>query len=198
MKQIIEVPHLVQFYDIEDDKWQSRSCGIVSLAMVLAYWGVKINLKELIETGLRVDGYSKQAGGWYDSGLCRIARSFGLMSFRKSWVPAKRDKEFFTSEGCTEEDLAGYEEVTLSEGIFSLKKAIDHGIPLIISIHKNWGQKNSGHLAVLNGYFESDGQIEGFYVNDPIGATYKHKNQLIKIDKFMNGWKKRAVYIRKK
>ena len=76
-------------------------------------------------------------------------------------------------------------------------ESLEKNEPVIISIYKNFDQKNGGHLAVLLGYYVANQELIGFYINDPIGAQYKHKNQFIELDKFLQGWKKRAIYVKK-
>jgi uncharacterized protein YvpB len=168
MKQIIEVPHFVQFYNIDDDGWQGRSCGIASLAMILDFYGKKVDLNELVEKALKKGGYI-EGTGWKHQAIVELAVDYGFKSFR-----------------------------TEDEKVENLVDSLNKNEPVIISIHKNFDPKNGGHLAVLCGYFatEDDG-IEGFYVNDPIGPQYKHKYQLIGHDKFMEGWKRRAIYVKK-
>lgn len=167
MKKLIEVPHLVQYYNIEDEIWQGRSCGIVSLAMIFDYYSVKFDLGELIQQGLDGDGYLDGVG-WKHDAIVELAKKYGFESRRVE-----------------------------NETVENLIESLDSNEPLIISIHKNFDPSEGGHLAVLNGYFESEGEIEGFYINDPIGAQYKHKNQFISYEKFMAGWKKRAIYLKK-
>lgn len=168
MKKLIELPHLMQCYDIDDAFWQERSCGIFSLAMVLEHYGIHVGIKDLINIGLKKEGYIKNIG-WKHQVIVDIAIDFGLA--------AKR----------TEDDSPK-----------NLIEAIDRGDPVIVSIFKHFNNKNGGHLVVLNGYFmDSDGELMGFYINDPIGASFKYKNRFIKINQFANGWKKRAIYIRK-
>jgi ABC-type bacteriocin/lantibiotic exporter with double-glycine peptidase domain len=167
MKKLIEVPHLVQYYNIDDEIWQGRSCGIVSLAMIFDYYDVKFDLAELIQQGLDADGYIDGVG-WKHDAIVDLAKKHGFESRRVE-----------------------------AENLESLTTELNSDRPVIISIHKNFDEKEGGHLAVLNGYFESEGKIEGFYVNDPIGAQYKHKNQFIPAEKFLVGWKKRAIYIKK-
>jgi uncharacterized protein YvpB len=167
MQKLIDVPHWVQYYDIQDDFWQGRSCGIVSLAMILDYYHKKFELHDLIERGVVVDNYNP-AIGWKHQTIVDLAQEYGLLAHR------------------TEDDT-----------VENLIESIYKDEPVIISIHRNWDPTEGGHLAVLNGYFESEGKIEGFYVNDPIGASYKNKNQFIAFDKFVAGWKKRAIYVTK-
>lgn len=168
MKQIIEVPHFVQYYNIKDDTWQGRSCGIASLAMVLDYYGKPCDLNKLIRTALKKDGYIKGVG-WKHQVIVDIAKDMGLDSKR------------------TEEDK-----------IENLIQALNKEEPVIISIHKNFDPAEGGHLAVLCGYYLANNELVGFYVNDPIGPQYKHKYQLVETDEFIKGWKKRAIYISKK
>lgn len=168
MIKLLEVPHWTQYYDIHDDFWQGRSCGIVSLAMILDYYGVNFDIKQLIERAIEIDQYDPEIG-WKHQTIVDLAKEYGFK--------AKR----------TEDD-----------SIENLVGSLKEDQPVIISIHKDWKPGNGGHLAVLNGYFESDdGVVEGFYVCDPIGASYKHKNQFIPKDKFHEGWKRRAIYVKK-
>lgn len=167
MKKLLEIPHLVQYYDVDEAIWQGRSCGIVSLAMVLDYYDIEIDIKELIDLGLKKDGYIDGVG-WKHQIICDLAKHFGLKSHR-----------------------------TEDESIDNLIAALDRGEPVIISIHKDFDPENEGHLVVLNGFFTNEDELMGFYVNDPVGASYKHKNQFIKLDKFLAGWKKRAIYVKK-
>jgi ABC-type bacteriocin/lantibiotic exporter with double-glycine peptidase domain len=168
MKKILEVPHWGQYLDITADFWKGRSCGITSLAMILDYYGIKFDLAELIEQGVKIDNYNP-AIGWKHQTIVDLAEKYGLSAHR-----------------------------TENETVENLVAALDADEPVIISIHKNWDPENGGHLAVINGYFETDGKIEGFYVCDPVGAPYKHKDQFIPIDKFNHGWKKRAIYVARK
>jgi hypothetical protein len=140
--------------------------------------------------------YNKKIG-WSHSVICNLARDYGLISYRRLWSLAERDREFLKAEGATSLDLEAYEQEVFEEGIFALQKAIDEETPLIISIHKDFDNKNDGHLVVLVGYYATDEGILGFYVNDPIGAQYKHKNQFIEYKDFIDGWKKRAIYVKK-
>jgi ABC-type bacteriocin/lantibiotic exporter with double-glycine peptidase domain len=168
MKVLIEVPHYGQFLDIEDDYWKERTCGIVSLAMVLDYYDIAFDIKNLFGEALKIDNYDDKIG-WKHQTIVDLAEKYGLLAER------------------TEEQT-----------IEKLLEALDNEEPVIISVYKNFNPSNGGHLIVLNGYFSADGNLEGFYVNDPIGNPYKNKDQFIKIDKFLVGWKKRAIYLKQK
>jgi ABC-type bacteriocin/lantibiotic exporter with double-glycine peptidase domain len=167
MKKIIDVPHFIQAYDIDSEDWKGRSCGIVSLAMILDYHNIPVNPDELISLGLTNDGYIDGIG-WNHQAICDLAVNYGLLARR------------------TEEDT-----------IDNIMAALDMDEPVILSIYKDWDPSNGGHIVVFNGYYIADDELLGFYVNDPIGASYKHKDEFIPLDKFMTGWKKRAIYVKK-
>ncbi len=167
MKHIIEVPHLVQYYNIDEEKWQSCSCGIVSLAMILDYYAIPFVLDEMIVRALKNNGYIKGIG-WKHQALVDLAIGYGLEARR------------------TEDDI-----------IDNLMDSLVRDEPVIVSVYKNFDTKKGGHLVVLLGFYVADKELVGFYINDPIGAQYKHQNQFIEIEKFINGWKKRAIYVKK-
>lgn len=167
MKKIIEVPHYAQYLDVKKDFWKKRSCGIVSLGMVLDYYGKNVPVDLLIKEGKAIGGYLKGIG-WKHDAIVEIAKKYGFKSYRKE-----------------------------DEKIENVLKSVANDEPVIVSIYKNFDTKNGGHLAVLTGYYydETDNELVGVYLNDPIGFPYKFKNQFVKIDTFMRGWKKRAIYI---
>lgn len=178
MKTTMEVPHFAQFIDVKDPLWQERTCAIISLIMVMEYYGKEVDINEAIEIGQKikvkdrtgiVGGYDPEFG-WRHDAILGLAKHYGFDSFR------------------TEND-------TVENLIESLKK----NQPVIVNIYKNFDPKNGGHFAVLTGFYSDDkaGEIISFYVNDPVGRPYQHKNKGIPFGKFMQGWKKRAIYVKK-
>lgn len=177
MQKIIPVPHYAQFIDVDDPKWKERSCAIISLAMILSYHGKEIDVKEAIEKGLKIKVKDPVDGivgghdpkfGWRHDAIVGLAKHYGFDAYR------------------TEDDL-----------LENLLEALVSDEPVIVNIYKNFDPKEGGHLAVLTGYFELSGQIVSLFVNDPIGIPYKYKNKGIPLEIFENGWKKRAIYIKK-
>jgi ABC-type bacteriocin/lantibiotic exporter with double-glycine peptidase domain len=170
MKKTIAVPHFAQYLDVAEPHWQERTCAIASLNMVLSHYGESFPVEELLEKGLELNGYI-QGIGWKHDALVELARECGYQALR-------------TEDDCLE----------------SLIASVLNDEPVIVSIYKNFDTKEGGHLAVLTGFFSDDktGEVISFFINDPIGVPYKYKNQGIPYDVFMRGWKKRAIYVKKK
>lgn len=178
MKKMLEVPHFDQYIDVVDPQWQERTCAVVSLIMVMEYYGKEVEVEEAIERGQKVkvkdptgivDGYDPNFG-WRHDAIVGLAKEYGFIAER------------------TEND-------TVENLIENLSK----NRPVLVNIHKNFDPKEGGHFAVLTGFFSDDkaGEIISFYLNDPIGVPYKYKNKGIPFDVFMDGWKKRSIYVKK-
>lgn len=179
MKKTIEVPHFAQYLDVEDKSWQERTCAIVSLVMVMSYFGTEVDVNEAVEVGQSIKIKDPKRGmvggydpnfGWRHDAILALAKKYGFEAYR------------------TEEDT-----------VENLLESLSKNEPVIVNIYKNFDPKEGGHLAVLTGFFSDDkaGEIISFYINDPIGIPYKYKNMGIPYDVFMKGWKKRSIYVKK-
>jgi hypothetical protein len=106
MRKVLEVPYYSEFESIDSSNnhievFKRRSCGIVSLKMVLDYWAgktseSKIKLETLIEVALKHHAYRLQLGrrknyGWIHAGLIRTIQDFGFLSWRHSFFIKESD-----------------------------------------------------------------------------------------------------------
>ena len=198
MKKILDVPYLSQFDNVSDTDWQGRACGIACLAMVLAYYERETrSLSNLISIGLEVDAHSSEAGGWYDSGLCRVANKLGYVAWRRRWALSRSDKEVFEKEGRTDTDNEAYEEQFLKEGLYSIENSLLLNIPVIVPVNKNFDPDGFGHLIVLTGYEKDGEKLMGFYYNDPNSKGAVKKDEYAHLQKFLEHWKRRGIYVKK-
>lgn len=170
------------YKNIVDGYWFKRACGILSLKMVMDYWGrFLVNYKKkpimsLIWTGLSKNAFSELAGGWYHRGLLEVAKDYGFQGRLFDWSGLKIENEKI---------------------LLILKNILKNQKPIIVSIYKNFNNKKSGHLIVLVGYrVDEFGNLKGFYFNDPASySKISKKYAFVKKNKFLNGWKKRAILI---
>ena len=154
-----------QFLDVEDKNWKIRACGIVSLKVVLEYWGIKENIKDLIDLGLKKNAYISGVG-WKHDGLVSVAKEFGFSGMNYDWFKDEPKDAF-------EKLLPNLEKY-----------------PVIASIYNNFKLGGSGHLVVLLGY--QNGQI---FFNDPDSKTRKGIQKKVGLEKFLTGWKRRIIVI---
>lgn len=121
-----QVPAYSQHFHLKDKKWRKKSCGIVSLAMLLEYSGKKTNPDDLLKLGLKIGAYLPGIG-WRHRGLVELAKKYG-----------DRGKNF---------DWAGLDlKIAVHQLKIHLKK-----YPLLASIYNAFNPKRGGHLIVLVG-----------------------------------------------
>lgn len=219
MKKVIEVPYYSEFQEIDGSKehqevFKRRSCGIVSVKMVVDYYSKKhgfktISLKQLIEASLRHRAYRLELGGtrknygWIYSGIVRTLQEFGFFAWRRHFLLMAEDIGHLRKEGASEKSLNLYAKQARKEAFESFARSIDEGAPFLVSIVKNLGRKKSPHLVVVTGYERSDsGTIKGFFINDPNNpkkngnSRPEHKNQFLTTTDFNKIWRKTALFVR--
>lgn len=183
---ILDVPYKSQepLETTDERRW----CGIASLAMVLAYYlqDQAPQAKELLEKY----GAEFETGGFQHKDLLKIAREHTLQGFRKSWwaEPGVQPLlEKFRAEGETEKEIKEWTDTNTEEGIFTIKKLVAQGVPMIVSVSKDFSPSNSTHLVVITG-FDNDHLV----IHDPYkkGANFK-----ITENEFKKLWLKQAIII---
>lgn len=185
------IPFYSQYSEDIEHVWQSKVCALVCVKMVLEYFGIKSEIKDLIEEGLLIsnelekrnrfyDGYTKQYG-WGHELLVLIIRNKNVLSYRQ---------EFKNKDNS---------EIFLDCGINKIIQNIKVDLPVFVSIAKDINNpKTSGHMFVISGIEEVNGIITGFYINDPEAKTeMEGKNKFMDIFDFKKGWKKLAIFVEK-
>jgi len=168
-----DVPAYSQFLDVDDEKWNGKSCGIVSLKMLLDYWDNESEvtpegINNLITEALASDAYIPGVG-WRHKGLVDVARAHGLEGENLDW----------TSE---------HQDIAFNKVIPHLAKH-----PVMASVFKNLKPGESGHLVVATGY--ESGKV--FY-NDPDSKERENIEKSAPLNEFLNGWTRRIVVIHPK
>ncbi len=166
-RPIYKVPTRSQYLHIHHREWKDRSCGIVSVGMVLLFYKKIVTMDELLKQGLRAGAY-KEPYGWTHAGLVSLAQKYKLHAAAYDWS----------------KDIA-------DEAFLKLVSFLEEG-PVLASIHKDFDQKNGGHLIVITGF--KDGII---YYNEPASKKGESIKRKISKEIFLEGWKKRmlAIYI---
>jgi len=168
-----KTPKYSQFLDVEDKEWKNKSCGILSLKMLLDYWNHKEetsaeDVENLITEGLAADAYVPEVG-WKHRELVNLSQNHGLDGENFDWAHEHPD-------------------VAFNRVMPHLSKH-----PVMVSIHKDLSEDGPGHLAVLTGF--EDGRV--FY-NDPDAKSREDIERSVPLQKFLNGWKRRMVVIHPK
>ena len=168
-----EVPEYSQFLDVDDEEWKGRSCGIVSLKMLLDYWNNESettpeDVENLITEALDFDAYLPGTG-WKHKELVDIAKAHHLEGENLDWTSEHPDIAF--------------------------NKAVPHLAkhPVMTSVFKDLKPGKSGHLVVVTGY--EGGKV--FY-NDPDSKNREGIERNASLNEFLNGWTRRIIVIHPK
>lgn len=163
-RPVYAVPPKSQYSAIHHIDWKDRSCGIVSLGMILLFYKKPIkNFDSLLKEGIKIKAY-KETVGWIHEGLARLARTYKLHAETYDW---NNDP--------------------VEEAFLKLFSFIEYG-PVIVSVHKNFDPKEGGHLVVVTGY--RDGYV---YYNEPASRKNEPIKRKLTKEQFLHGWKRRMV-----
>lgn len=175
-KKLHGVPEYSQFLDVDKEEWKNRSCGIVSLSMVMNYFnyhfGGAILTHWLIERAMERGDCYLDGIGWKHSGLISLAKEFDFEGERFDFYDQPNKK-------------------ALKKFFCLLEKG-----PVIVSVFNGFNPKNKGgHLVVAKGYEKSNGHTT-IFINDPATRDKSEKKSLvISLKNFTKGWKRRFISI---
>ncbi|RJQ30034.1 hypothetical protein C4565_01175 [Candidatus Parcubacteria bacterium] len=163
------IPKYSQYIDVNLTNWKSHACGIVSLRMITDYYNYKykkVAIDKTIKQGLVLHAYIPGIG-WAYKGLIRTAKLYGCKGIFFDWKDIKTEDAY--------------------------KKMIKYLIdgPIMVSIPKDFNEKNSSHLVVLESI-----KNDKVTLLDP--ATTNRDNVIcsVTLEKFLLHWKKRILIIR--
>lgn len=172
------------FKSYEDaEYWERSSCAILCLKMIMdsIYPENTKPISAIINKGLELNAYTDKSG-WSHKGVVKIAEHYGLKAMAYEKLKPKDIKD------------------TLREGSFvivSIKWAFENYKTLKEKIL--FWKKYGGHLALVVGYKEGNGKLEGFYVHHTsIRPEYNWENRFIPLDKFTGGFTGRGIIVNDK
>lgn len=169
------VPEFSQFLGVAKEEWKKRSCGVVSLSMVLNYlnpsFGGSILTHWLIDRAMERGDCYLEGIGWRHKGLVALAEEFDY---------AGKCFDFFNKS----------DEKALKKFFSLLRKG-----PVIVSVYNDFDPENrGGHLIVAKG-FDKGGETM-IFINDPaVCEKYGKKTMAVSLDRFIKGWKRRFISI---
>lgn len=198
----LDVPYYSQFderYGLTPE-WQQRVCGLLAIKMALDFWQGKDTaetpLSELLAEAGVVGGRNAN-GDWLHSTLVMVARHRGYRAWRRGWMLSEDGRTRFEAEGADDATLYQIDKQQREEAYHSLVYALEQGAPVLVSVAKNFAKLDKPHIIVLTGYrLAPDGQILGYYYNDPSGQYgVKRKNLFCNLERFQQYWRFQGIFI---
>jgi hypothetical protein len=188
----LNVPYYSQRTDVVEPEWRAHSCLVISAKMVAEFLGIKkIPADDWIKEGTYIGAYDGKF--WKHEGVVRLLRNHGLFAYAQEFKTVDVD---IKSGDMNESKLS---EEFEQKGIEKIIKKLDEGIPSIVSIFKYFTEKDRHHAIVIIGFdMDAEGKVKGLYYHDPeMKEEGGGKDLYVEIDKFVNGWKKLAIFLEK-
>lgn len=172
--------------------WPERSCAIACVAMVLGHHGRPVPVDEALRVGLELGGFDAHQG-WRHSALVAIFRRFGLAAYRRNWrLLDGREHEYLAGrplDVSAREELDLVRRQQLDEGFWRLAQLVSDGVPVIVSVHRPWGDASSmGHQVVLVGFDDDDAVYHDPAVRSGANLRYRTRD-------FFASWKGTAIVV---
>jgi hypothetical protein len=193
----IKVPFYPQKWDLsrwqklgfesyqDAEYWEKSSCGILCLKMAIDSFLIakseplSPSISDYIKKGVEIDAY-KDSVGWDHAGLANLSKEFGFLAI-----------------------------VCGGMGVDEIREALKNNFLPIISI--KWAfrdnkslkekilfwRKYGGHLALVAGYKEVGGLVEGFYIHHTsIIPEYNWQYEYVPLKKFELGFTGRSIIVK--
>ena len=166
----LDIPYYSQFLDVPDEYWKSRSCGMACLKMVLDHHKAKTPaLYDMVKRGKEEGGHTPF--GWLHDYSLGIARGYGFQADRREKMDVESSLGDFVSR-------------------------LGKNEPIIVSVFRNFSEKDKFHQVVLTGFEEDEGKLSGLYFHDPDSRDRESKKHLfIPISIFIENWRRMAIFI---
>jgi hypothetical protein len=163
--------------EVGDEYWSKRSCGICALKMLMVFKKPElknVSLITLINKALELNGYINNIG-WKHQSLVDLANSYGVsLGFQKEFFDTPEKKKI---------------------GIKMINKNLLSGMPVAVSILKDFKIKGSAHMVIVEGLLKVGPFIVGYKIADPYFGE-KGNHYIVSKRKFLNGWRGGMIYLK--
>jgi len=170
--------HLInQIADTGDAGWSRRSCGICVLKMLIVFRRPELKdipIMTLINQALEKGGYIENVG-WKHQVLVDLAAQYG--------VPMDFQKEFFNTPE------------KKKVGIKVVNEKIRSGLPVAVSVLREFKMPDSAHLVVVEGLVKLGPFIRGYKIADPYPGKRGNRYTVSKKE-FLAGWRGGMIWIK--
>lgn len=180
----LNIPFYAQREIVEESE-KNGACGVVCVKMILDFvHGTTYDVDDLIKETYIVGG--KEPAGWNHEALVRVLRNHGTSSYKQEFISHTVSDLSLTTGILNTEQTEKFREI----GIQKIKKSIDNGYPVMVSVKAGFGANESSHIVLIIGYDE-----ENFYMNDSQRPSSEKHPLVCSINRFKEFWKGLVVFV---
>lgn len=170
----IDLPVCNQFDAAHDTEWANKICAICSIWMLLKLHNSSFDVSVMdLTKKLLADGGYLENIGWKHASLVDLAGEYGLkLQYARMFFYSPEQKE---------------------EGSKIIAANLRNRHPVIASVFMHMNPSKGGHMVVVHGFQEFNGQTIGYYIQDP-DSRFKGHNYFLTKEEFFAGWRGGLIY----
>jgi uncharacterized protein YvpB len=177
----LDIPFFSQLDSSVPTEHQRHVCALACIKMIFDWKNKGIDFETIYQEA-KIIGNQVEAG-WTHETIIRLLRNHEVLAYRQEFLGHAIN--FETRKG----EVAGHTKEFVEKGIIKIKKSIDEGNPVFVSVKANFSQNKEDHVVLVIGYTETD-----FIFHDPI--LNSEKTPLVySIETFKTFWKNFAIFV---
>lgn len=165
-----------QVLDTGDDAWSKYSCGICVAKMLMSFQKPEladIPIMTLLKRAFEKGGYIENIG-WRHQALVNLVALYNVpMDFQKVFFDTQEKKNI---------------------GIKLINKKLDSGMPVAVSVLKEFDIPDSAHLVIVDGFYKIGPFIRGYKIVDPYPGCRGNRYKVSK-NEFLKGWRGGMIWL---
>lgn len=182
----LDIPFFSQLDTEVPQELQRSVCAIACIKMIFDSKSIPHTFLDIYTEGEIIGG--REPGGWNHEVLVRILRNHGILAYRQEFIANTIDLHTLHAEP------APHSQEFVTRGIEKIKKQINEGNPVIVSVFAGFSQdalsrkslNMVNHMILITGF-----EDEYLFVHDPIfDMTTK-----VTLQHFLNYWRHLAIFI---
>jgi hypothetical protein len=177
----LNIPFFSQLDSSVPVEHQRHVCALACIKMIFDLHNKGISFETLYQEAIIVG--DKVQAGWTHETIIRILRNHGILAYRQEFLG--HTINFETNKG----EVANHTKEFVEKGIEKIKKSIDTGYPVFVSVKANFSDNKEDHMILIVGYTQ-----DSFVIHDPILLNDKNPVNC-SIETFKTFWKNFAIFI---
>jgi len=177
----LEVPFFSQLDEQVPEELRRSVCAIACIKMILEYKKVECDFLKVLKEAEWIG--EKDPAGWTHEVLVRVLRNHTVLAYRQEFVAHSIDVSTQSAV------VAQHTPEFVEQGIGKIKKNIDAGNSVMVSVIAGFSENREDHVVLITGYTE-----DSFSILDPILHAEQNPT-IISIETFKTFWKRLAIFV---
>lgn len=177
----LAIPFFSQLDEQVPEELRRSVCAIACVKMILDYKNGEVAFSTILKEAEWIG--EKDKAGWTHEVLVRVLRNHNVLAYRQEFIAHTIDLDSDSAQG------ADHLEEFIQRGIEKIKKSIEKGNPVMVSVTGGFSKNNGDHLVLITGY-----QDDSLIIQDPILHSDENP-KTVTLEYFLKFWKKLAIFV---